>query len=1528
MGTPLKPNFFRKTSLDSGPTERNPFRELDSQLNELVIKHLGVFLRLNPQLEMDPKTLEKKLGLGSMSHLERRDFVRQLEDHFQPEELKIKKKLNQAVKEYFNNNSETVGQDFDEKRFEYPNNFMQPDKPELEQEEVKSESGLSGTSHKEKRGQWLKSYFQKKETSKGATEPEPENVQIKNRMDMGLEDKLLFYQVNKHNYFSAVFFFSFYDILKDSVVNIILLFMLNNVNGLSLICILVIFGCRFVFQTHFNDMVLFLSFVFCARLFAFLFSDDFPQNSISAFFVLANKNKTFLVCEAFVIGSSIFILIPTMFLVKIVFEDFRLLTINKRRPFFRIFNGKTCETRESEFSLEDQNLRIGQERDLEKTEITLDGLTINKRIYLNLGLWLETSYSWVLRLREILITKGHYLFPLSLFLLSQTVKGYSGFFKLFVIYDCVFKIFLKKSTNKSKRIYTILQRVFMGVQISVLLFIIYSVLYLMIKRRQRIDQVVVNMFVLLNFKIIFENCLFVCKDRAQLLTSHALIHEAQNLLNNHSRNEDFLLQKMDRLLNYDRILFFKKYGDSRQRSLSEYVYNNWLFAQRNARMTLPKYLAYFTARCVIRLFAKLPRFSEGNLLFLGLALQTRFSKVFPDLKLNALSLLTNDGGCLEGLFRRLKGFKTKMQTNNREVVKGFYRNLKGLGSELDEEAIEQVFIGLRKSSRRKRSLGTSELQTNFLNVFGAEERDTLGLPRDNPLTLTQPTKNFSHLDSSEIMDELERRVGELRLPEHLPSIENFSQKTQELPLADWSQTSLLINGYKYQSLFDPQSLELNLRLGTLLRILQKYLYHKIDVILEVGVIVLSMQCLGVSSTLLLGFFLFFFCLENSSSFKYKLGCGVYLIFLLSLLLKPLTANSLILQYFLGDLERPQDYILVVLLSLLLSNINRKINKRFVDSTELFTESVLRISLNGCFQRLPWRYNFDLKQLFTGYFRDLHARAPAQALQVIRQYLLDYSRFAVKLEGLWPKLFINLKLLNKPKEHKKYRESFIFRNFSHYNTKSFSSHFQVKILLLLLFLALNIDYFLFYKRNVQNLEEISQTSDSIDSLMALNISLAFLFFLLELIFVKFQTTNINSIYKIPALHDPSPETNDSLKTRFRRAVSKLTILQRFLRKDTSAIQPKSSMIYKAHHRLVLLKYALNIALFCYLCFVRFVWLPSYDEIVFRHSLTHIIFYKEAAKMQMIAISLTLYLYFDLAKLTGHRFTRIESTLNIDFKSQVKKIVFKVYMAIPYLLEFKTVILFVCSRTSLDILKWFKIEDIKALLINAKFYVESEKRKTVGQKEGMLMKVIMFLCFFVPFFLLLIVPFVFFSDLNPLKQSQKVTQASLVIGIADSGNIYLDKNFIKLVVIDLLPEDSPKAPDLYSESVINPQSFASCACLKSYISSKTIFNYNDILYKEALGSFSKVHYKLNVSTVFHNYSYFNEVRNNNFDFKNFRKFLQQSCQYDESLSTHPFYIPNLHYISLLTILTYRIIGQIQRGVVQPVLLRRNISDLRNQ
>lgn len=104
-------------------------------------------------------------------------------------------------------------------------------------------------------------------------------------------------------------------------------------------------------------------------------------------------------------------------------------------------------------------------------------------------------------------------------------------------------------------------------------------------------------------------------------------------------------------------------------------------------------------------------------------------------------------------------------------------------------------------------------------------------------------------------------------------------------------------------------------------------------------------------------------------------------------------------------------------------------------------------------------------------------------------------------------------------------------------------------------------------------------------------------------------------------------------------------------------------------------------------------------------------------------------------------------------------FKLYLAMPFLFELRTLMDWTFTETALDIFQWFKFEDI-----NAQLYITqcnqlsySTHPRTADKKSskiGVLKKAIMgcFMIFLICFVIL--VPLIIFSSLNPIIESNQV------------------------------------------------------------------------------------------------------------------------------------------------------------------------------
>lgn len=124
---------------------------------------------------------------------------------------------------------------------------------------------------------------------------------------------------------------------------------------------------------------------------------------------------------------------------------------------------------------------------------------------------------------------------------------------------------------------------------------------------------------------------------------------------------------------------------------------------------------------------------------------------------------------------------------------------------------------------------------------------------------------------------------------------------------------------------------------------------------------------------------------------------------------------------------------------------------------------------------------------------------------------------------------------------------------------------------------------------------------------------------------------------------------------------------------------------------------------------------------------------------------------------------DSLLNNNYDSIINSILYKIYMNTPFITEIKTILTYISSKTSLDIFKWYKVEDIKRTLINAHYIRGSIKRKKIGVPENKIIKFISSYLIFLILFIMLVGPLFFFSNLNFLLRVPEIKGAILIVDL---------------------------------------------------------------------------------------------------------------------------------------------------------------------
>ena len=105
--------------------------------------------------------------------------------------------------------------------------------------------------------------------------------------------------------------------------------------------------------------------------------------------------------------------------------------------------------------------------------------------------------------------------------------------------------------------------------------------------------------------------------------------------------------------------------------------------------------------------------------------------------------------------------------------------------------------------------------------------------------------------------------------------------------------------------------------------------------------------------------------------------------------------------------------------------------------------------------------------------------------------------------------------------------------------------------------------------------------------------------------------------------------------------------------------------------------------------------------------------------------------------------------------LNKWIYQGYLAIPFLWELRTITDWTFTKTALDLFQWFKFEDIYSTLYITKVTTKSYRAHQLGKKRQFVYKILQGACTLLGLLLLIFLPMVFFSGLNPISEVNNVT-----------------------------------------------------------------------------------------------------------------------------------------------------------------------------
>lgn len=658
---------------------------------------------------------------------------------------------------------------------------------------------------------------------------------------------------------------------------------------------------------------------------------------------------------------------------------------------------------------------------------------------------------------------------------------------------------------------------------------------------------------------------------------------------------------------------------------------------------------------------------------------------------------------------------------------------------------------------------------------------------------------------------------------------------------------IVIKNYKYCHLITKEGFP-KIGLPTLIRSLCLYAANKLEKIISFIIVSLMIFKFGIILIPLVYFFIFKVVIDTNPFFKMQKT----LIFILQIIAQSLAKdylnyrkliqssslsnsnmNFLIGNFLLGSsVDWKFDLAVIFLLFVLFTIYNGQITKKYFPEKEFFGEACYRIVLNEQYFQLGSKLHFDEQVVLESFRESLRQdtvkfkHSKLKIIERLRFYLAQMIDFKKQLLRNMPQVFMSMKEFNSESNQVKNKTSFYWRIFSYHNVVHGKNKLLFKILACLSFFFFNIYFYKFSKK--QNSQLVSDQVDNIEASFLFNIVLSVVCILLELIFNDYQTMKWNHHIKIKRnftrellLVDPPKRT--SILQRMRKVVLKMIYSKRlqmiYALKQYKQIGYHKNSYYK--------KYQFNSILYATLCILYLIFWPSYDEDLIGYSFHHLVYTPIFMPFRIMLFFMIFYLLLCNWDNNIDKKNDYDSILNNNYDSPINSLVYKVYMNIPFITEIKTVLTYISSKTALDIFKWFKVEDIKRTLVNAYYIKGSIKRKKIGVPEPKVIKFVQSYLIFFLFFILLVAPLFFFSNLNFLVKVPNIRNADLSIEIhlMTNGNQNIGLTLARInnfqtnqVAIENLKLSKVEQDYFIQEFQSNIQS------LKSQMLSSHIYNYD--------------------------------------------------------------------------------------------------------
>lgn len=746
------------------------------------------------------------------------------------------------------------------------------------------------------------------------------------KLNVSLQKKLRFLPQTKFLSLLAIFYFSLFDILKDSILNLLLLSIATNVNVLTLFTIVFVLGFPIFSRIKYTWILTIVSFSFWIRISFHMYPEILKDFKYSYLFHLINFSNFGFILEMIIICSNLFLFIPTFLLVDVVFEK-----------FIRIKNDLIDEENieKTSFANKESILQKNSKRN-KKTSFLVEKSPTSQTFTVNFFEWNKLQYRILPFFHEICSINNKFIYPLIYGVLVFSDVKYAYYFEVYLLFQISKHLLSKMKGQKAKWFSSFFITSFTGLNIIMFFSFFFTIVISVINQSETHQMYLIVAFVVIKFKIILNSSDFFRYDLKVVHKNEKVKRELSNFLENLSLNDSLIIRKTISEINYQKFITFEKFSENSKNlspvklMQSNLLHFNYIFSKG----------IYWKIKLIekltLRMFENVQKFSNENIFFLILVLQEKY-KDLVDFDFDYLEILC-------GNFDSIVGFIVKVEKCRLDLISRKFDISDRFHKIVDEEVKNFVknpnsHSLFQKTHKNKNESwdGSDFFMFNRLNpgnisVLGQE---FLGYP-----------KNYGFSDQIHDLNSLLDRVKAYFKDSEIfiASKENFFPTSFEFWISD--KSFVKINNYKYACLLDNNS-NINLSVVSLIIVFWMLFLTFLDQILIILLTFFIILSYGYISFIFIFFIIFFVSIEKLPNYRYSRLYIINCLLLSSMIIRhqifeQTFTNKYIILIFGSFINLRFDVAILTISTLLMTITKNRINKNYFIYREFIGESCYRV----------------------------------------------------------------------------------------------------------------------------------------------------------------------------------------------------------------------------------------------------------------------------------------------------------------------------------------------------------------------------------------------------------------------------------------------------------------------------------------------------------------------------------------------------------------------------------------------------------